>query len=338
MARCKYEMLQKQIFDYDLDKWVETFEYKIGGLLEKDSRDCDPLYRWVDSSSVNDYICIGYNKYIAAHKQVSYDRGKTWQEVLPIETQAGSRLLEFNSRDCGYIVDEYRWVETDETICGDCSTNNNFRVRCYTSDGGYFDTPCQEGNNDITSANTFTWVISCRKLVLGDCVKKFTTINLKITFSEIDLGKIEEILPYSFYNTSSSYKGYASNYIIPSTVKKIGKNSFYYLITKTISFTINEGLEEIEDDCFNQITYVKDYLVLPSTIRKIGSKCFYRVGTTAFVILSKTPPVLTNPTECFYNPYSEQTIYVPDESLDLYRHSSTWSQYGDKIMPISSIK
>lgn len=51
---------------------------------------------------------VEYNKYQRLKKQVSYDSGTTWNDVVPYEYQRGS-LIERNSRDCGYSV-EYQWL------------------------------------------------------------------------------------------------------------------------------------------------------------------------------------------------------------------------------------
>ena len=51
---------------------------------------------------------VEYNKYQRLKKQVSYDSGATWNDVIPYQYQRGN-LIERNSRDCGYNV-EYQWV------------------------------------------------------------------------------------------------------------------------------------------------------------------------------------------------------------------------------------
>lgn len=57
-------------------------------------------------------------KYYKQKKQVSYDGGQTWQDVIPYEYQKGA-LYEQRSQDCGYVppVTQYRWVRTNDTTC-----------------------------------------------------------------------------------------------------------------------------------------------------------------------------------------------------------------------------
>ena len=50
-----------------------------------------------------------YNKYYKQKKQVSYDEGQTWEDVIPYEYQKGT-LYEVDSPDCQPI---YRWVNMD---------------------------------------------------------------------------------------------------------------------------------------------------------------------------------------------------------------------------------
>ena len=61
-------------------------------------------------------------KYYKQKKQVSYDNGVTWADVIPYEYQQGD-LYEMESQDCGYVppVTEYRWVKTNDTTCVESS-------------------------------------------------------------------------------------------------------------------------------------------------------------------------------------------------------------------------
>lgn len=98
----------KEYYEVSYDEGV-TWEHvvpeqtKRGSLIEAQSTDCGyipPKYRWYTSQS--EYICSGTTKYEKQYYQVSYDNGKTWQNVSPLQTRTGS-VIEYNSTDCGYV-------------------------------------------------------------------------------------------------------------------------------------------------------------------------------------------------------------------------------------------
>lgn len=57
-------------------------------------------YRWVTVEG--QYECVGYDKHSVEKKQISYDTGETWEDVVPSETRTGV-IVEENSEYCGYI-------------------------------------------------------------------------------------------------------------------------------------------------------------------------------------------------------------------------------------------
>lgn len=60
-------------------------------------------------------------KYYKQKKQVSYDNGITWADVIPYEYQKGE-LYEMESQDCGDVPPcpaEYRWLNDEECVLTD---------------------------------------------------------------------------------------------------------------------------------------------------------------------------------------------------------------------------
>ena len=111
---------------------------KIGGLIESNSSDCGyvtPQYRWLQAPST-DYICSGTTKHFKEYYQVSYDGGKTWENVSPEKTRRGS-VIEYNSTDCGYIEPQYRWYTAPNTDYI-CSGTTKYQKQYYqvSTDGG----------------------------------------------------------------------------------------------------------------------------------------------------------------------------------------------------------
>jgi len=74
-------------------------------------------------------------KYYKQKKQVSYDNGVTWQDVVPLEYQKGS-LYESQSSDCGVQYIE-RWVDSG-TTCSGASGYDKYvlQIKQTSNDGG----------------------------------------------------------------------------------------------------------------------------------------------------------------------------------------------------------
>ena len=81
---------------------------------------------------------------------------------------------------------------------------------------------------------------------------------------------------------------------------------------------------------------VKDYglklLVLPQTITNIANYSIQQLKCTKIVLHASVPPTITN--SSFYE-VTDIKFYVPDASVDAYKAATNWSQYADKIYPIS---
>lgn len=76
------------------------------------------------------------------------------------------------------------------------------------------------------------------------------------------------------------------------------------------------------------------FLRLPSTIQSISSYAFRNLTKVEkFVCEAITPPTVSNS-------FNETTapIYVPDESVDAYKTADGWTQYADRIMPMSDLE
>ena len=99
---CKYYKQQRQV-SYDGGiTWSPLEEYQRGDLYERDSADCGGglvQYQWVNIPLSQDYICEGTTKYYKMKRQVSYDGGASWSDVVPLETQRGASA-ETQSTDC----------------------------------------------------------------------------------------------------------------------------------------------------------------------------------------------------------------------------------------------
>ena len=93
---------QKQQYSIDGIIWYDVVPANIrqGVLIEPNSLDCgseDIQYRWVEV--IDEYVCVGEDKYGKEKEQYSVDDGVTWTDTG--QTRQGS-LIEEGSTDCDY--------------------------------------------------------------------------------------------------------------------------------------------------------------------------------------------------------------------------------------------
>lgn len=103
MANYMNKYNTKQAYDADGEKQYPNVSY-ISGTNKMEYKPFEPIYRWHGTyEETGDYIC-DYDtneKKDKAIKQVSYDNGQTWENVVPTEYSA-TTVIEYESEDCGY--------------------------------------------------------------------------------------------------------------------------------------------------------------------------------------------------------------------------------------------
>ena len=111
----------------------------------------------------------------------------------------------------------------------------------------------------------------------------------------------------------------------------ISTNAFYSC-GKLTTITIPNSVKSIGSSAFhicNNLTNV----VIPNSVTNIGVDAFYGCKSlTTMTVLATTPPTLVN-----IDAISSATtsIYVPDESVSAYQSATNWSNFADKIKPLS---
>ena len=131
----KYKVYRKYTTDDNGISWVETDECRIV-LVEENSKDCitetPTNTRWVETTG---FICANKNKYAKEIKQISTDGGKIWTDTG--EYRQG-KLIEENSKDCGYTEVQYRWVVVNDPTKYVCvgTEKHKMEIRQLSNDGG----------------------------------------------------------------------------------------------------------------------------------------------------------------------------------------------------------
>lgn len=143
-----------------------------------------------------------------------------------------------------------------------------------------------------------------------------------------------------------------TNLVIPNDITEV-KNRTFQGGSNFTSLTLHDGITAIGNYAFYECDKIKS-LTLPNSITKIGVQAFYDSGLTGEVIIPNsvtelgynafsntgiTSFIINNTTpiqiQQYQNPFNESgIIYVPAESLNLYRTATGWSAFKSRIMPL----
>ena len=103
-----------------------------------------------------------------------------------------------------------------------------------------------------------------------------------------------------------------------------------------VEVTVGEGITTIPSTCFNRCIALKK-VTLPSTISTIQANILFNDYSMETLIVKSVIPPVVDGNDFGYNFSKKCKIYVPDDSADMYRNNSWWSQYANRIYPMSSL-
>ena len=142
---------------------------------------------------------------------------------------------------------------------------------------------------------------------------------------------------------------------MPNKVTKIDSSAFSYCINlKQVIFS--ESLTTIESSAFYDCISLEDF-ILPNTLQTVGQNafqgcdsivsvtipesvtllkqcCFRGDNLKTVIVLSTTPPPVQQGLMFGNTNLSQLKIYVPAESVDLYKQTTYWSTYKSNICAI----
>ena len=202
-------------------KPVEPPVYQRGDLYETKSVECGytELYRWINMNISTDWICDGTTKYYKQKKQVSFDEGVTWQDVIPYEYQRGS-VYETQSTDCGYSPD-IKFILT-------------------YSDGSTF----------IKYCNEYSYILGS-EVMEGGQKSEITEIFIGSCVRGVDTNAFNGVCKLKRVN--SNVDGVMN---IPEGVLEIGENAFTWTCSSChiTSITLPSTLQRLSIDSFDSIS------------------------------------------------------------------------------------
>lgn len=95
-----------------------------------------------------------------------------------------------------------------------------------------------------------------------------------------------------------------------------------------------EGVTNIRNVAFNSCTSLES-VEIPNSVTSIGNRAFRSCSSLASItVLATSPPTLG--ASVFQGISQSFKIYVPAESVDVYKAASRWSSYADEIEAIST--
>ena len=152
---------------------------------------------------------------------------------------------------------------------------------------------------------------------------------------------------YAFYNCSSltsvtipdsvttiggcAFSGCSSltSVTIPDSVTSIEGNAFSYCSSLT-SVTIPDSVTTIGYWAFNNCSSLTS-ITIPDSVTTIGGGAFYECSSLTSVYCKATTPPAGG-SNMFDKNASSPKIYVPKESVEVYKSADGWSSYADAIV------
>lgn len=146
-----------------------------------------------------------------------------------------------------------------------------------------------------------------------------SSITIPNSVTNIDVGAFSECINL----TSIS---------IPNTITAISSSLFNTCISLR-NITIPESIASIGDHAFNNCIRLES-ITIPSAVTSIGSNVFERcISLKTITVLATEPPEVQIGLGVLLSKLDN--LYVPSESVQLYKETFPWSRYADKISPIT---
>lgn len=118
--------------------------------------------------------------------------------------------------------------------------------------------------------------------------------------------------------------------IIPNTITIIGTRALWSC-SNLISVTMSDSTINIGERAFNNCSKLES-IIIPSNVTNIGYAAFeFCSGLNSITSLVTTPPTLSGSAFDYTN---DCPIYVPAESVNVYKAANGWSTYASRIQAI----
>lgn len=120
-------------------------------------------------------------------------------------------------------------------------------------------------------------------------------------------------------------------------VTSIGTSAFQNCSSLT-SINIPSGVTSISERAFQYCSGLTS-IVIPDSVTSIGNSAFKNCSGLASITVSATKPPILGGNYAFATNYPYMSrgcpIYVPSQSVNVYKAANYWSEYASRIQPIS---
>lgn len=333
-----YNKFTKEKEEYSLDNgvtWIDTGSTRAGSIIEGDAEDCGcvqpegMLAKVTYTDTRVEYIPFECGtKYYGNHGDhdpsavslVLYDTVKyvdehactRWSSLKYVTIPEGVKILEAACFSRTGLIEVT--IPASVTSIGDYGNAGPF-ANCTSLETATVLSTALEEQTAVGSSPTGT---------LYSGLYMFTgCTNLKnVTLAQGTPAIAENMFSYCSSLTSLT---------IPSSVTCIGRGAFTE--SGLTSLTLPESLQEIGgltgEGAFQKCYGLNGYdVVLPSNLKKIGTDVFGSVSLSSITCLAEIPPTLSNTFDYNY------PIYVPSQSVDIYKAADVWKNMSSRIFPI----
>lgn len=313
----------------EINQIITNLQNQISALTEALNECCSgtPIptveYRWVEMTGASDFVCSGYDKYAKEKKQQSTDSGATWTDVSPAEYRQGSRLIESDSADCGYVPPSTR------KFSGVLVNNGQVTVACNES------STLSSGETSTTSKYKYIEIGECVSIIGEQALLSEWMTSITVP------SNVRRIERMGFANCIS-----ASTITLSEGLEYIGEGAFEWC-NSVRTITIPDSVQTIYDLAFYLCSNLRT-VVIGTGVTYIGDSAFSmddaggRNNIESVTIKATTPPDIQEIPEPIGSTYTTTVfngnypIYVPVQSVNAYKTATKWTGYASRIQAIPS--
>lgn len=327
----KYNKEKEQISYDSGSTWTDTGNTRAGSIIEADSEDCGylppegmmakstytdghveytPFYcstKYYGNKGGNDPGVVSLVLYDVVRYVDNY-ACSGWSSLKSVTIPEGVRILE--AACFAYTGLTEVTVPASVTSIG-CIANGGVFIGCTSLETA---TILSTAIERTTMVGTGTATIYSGVYMFGGCIR----------LKNVTLASGTPAIASCMFSGCSSLKSLT----IPSSVTHIGGSAFAE--SGLTSLTLPESLQEIDGSAFYKCNGLDGYdLTLPRNLKTLAGSAFSSVMLASITLLSETPPTLIGSSFDYNYP-----IYVPAQSVDLYKASSGWKNMSTRIFPI----
>lgn len=255
-----------------------------------------------------------------------YDNGTLVRDFIPVVRDSDSKAGMYDR-----VNDVFYLSPNGDLFVAGSPVAPSFKYKLTLSNGDIVSAET-DATSAITRNEVSAYSATCVSAEIGDTVTSIggSTFNGFNNLSSVTIGtNVTTINVYAFNRCSG-----LTEVVIPDSVTYIGGSAFDNC--KSISsITLSNNITQIGMGAFRSCLSLQN-IVIPSSVTSIEGQAFlFDSSLTAITVNATTPPTLGS--DVFLET-GNCPIYVPCESVELYKQASGWSSYSSRITCIPATK